>query len=139
MSGNTPLFVAGSAALLRSIIPYAYGVFFSDASLHWALGKTMFDGGPYNKMRRVSRVLCCDLSKRLCLQIMKRLLLLLGALACAQASDFNITNSQDALSYVLNLKCIRKRPSWPCSVQFVPLWSHKHGLRCSCTACCWAA
>ena len=47
---------------------------------------------------------------------MKTLLLLLGALAYAQASDLNITNSQDALSYVLNLKCIRKCPSWPCSV-----------------------
>ena len=43
---------------------------------------------------------------------MKSLLLLLGTLACTQASfiDLNkITSPTDALAYVLNLKCIRKR------------------------------
>lgn len=42
---------------------------------------------------------------------MKTLLLLLGALAFAHATDLDkLSTDVDALSYVLNLKCLRECP-----------------------------
>ena len=44
-------------------------------------------------------------------RVMKTLLLLLGALAFAHATDLDkLSTDVDALSYVLNLKCLRECP-----------------------------